>query len=155
MLHRTLVLAAAAAVAATTLTANAGPASPSPAAAKAARDATHAAQAVTYDLKTGASNSGTVTLQRIGRTRSRIIVRFNAPGGGATRLGLYRGSDCTSPRGAAAAAAIPLNPVNDSRISETIVEVPLDKLQSGKYLVAVQQATAQRQFAQTCARLSR
>jgi hypothetical protein len=59
------------------------------------------------------------------------------------------------PAGAAAASAIPLNPVNSSRISETVVELPLEKLQSGNYLVAVQNATAHRQFAQTCARLSR
>ena len=127
----------------------------SPAAVRAAHDATLAAQAVTYKLMTGTAQSGTVTLQQIGRTRSRITVRFNTAGNAGTQLGLYRGSDCVSPSGAMANVPIPLSPVNGSQISQTIVALPLAKLRSGSYMVAVRNATQQQQAAQTCARLGR
>jgi opacity protein-like surface antigen len=123
-------------------------------AVKAAHDATLAAKAVTYKLMTGTAQSGTVTLQQIGRTRSRITVRFNTAPAAGTRLGLYRGSDCTSPAGAVSNVPIPLSPVNGSRTSQTIVALPLTKLR-GNYLVAVRNATQTQQAAQTCARLSR
>jgi hypothetical protein len=122
---------------------------------EAARDATRAAQAVTYKLMTGSAQSGTVTLQQIGRTRSRITVRFSTGGNTGTQLGLYRGSDCINPAGAMANVPIPLSPVNGSQVSQTIVALPLEKLRSGNYMVAVRNATQQQQAAQTCARLAR
>src|ERR1700737_575029 len=72
--------------------------SPNP--VEAAHDATLAARAVTYKLMTGSAQSGTVTLKQIGRTRSRITVRFTTAGNAGTRLGLYRGSDCVNASGA-------------------------------------------------------
>jgi hypothetical protein len=122
---------------------------------EAARDATLAARAVTYKLMTGSAQSGTVTLQQIGRTRSRITVRFKTAGNSGTQLGLYRGSDCVSASGAAANVPIPLSPVNGSQVSQTIVALPIAKLRSGNYLVAIRNATQQQQAAQTCARLGR
>ena len=127
----------------------------SPTSVQAAHDATLAAKAVTYKLMTGGAQSGTVTLQQIGRTRSRVTVRFNTAGNAGTQLGLYRGSDCVSAAGAAANVPIPLSPVNGSQVSQTIVALPLAKLQSGSYMVAVRKATQQQQAAQTCARLGR
>jgi len=127
----------------------------SPTAVKAAHDATRAAEAVTYRLMTGSAQSGTVTLQQIGRTRSRIIVRFNTAPGNGTQLGLYRGSDCINSAGAMASAPIPLSGFNGSQESRTIVAVPISALRSGNYLVAVRNATQQQQAAQTCARLGR
>jgi opacity protein-like surface antigen len=124
-------------------------------AVKAAHDATLAAQAVTYKLMTGTAQSGTVTLQQIGRTRSRVTVRFNTAPGAGTQLGLYRGSDCMNPAGAAANVPIPLSLVNGSRISQTVVALPLTTLRSGNYMVAVRRATQTQQAAQTCARLTR
>jgi hypothetical protein len=122
---------------------------------EAAHDATLAAKAVTYKLMTGSAQSGTVTLQQIGRTRSRVIVRFSTAGNAGARLGLYRGSDCVSASGAIANVPIPLNPVNGSQVSQTIVALPIEKLRSGNYMVAVRNATQQQQAAQTCARLGR
>ncbi|MDP9106600.1 MAG: hypothetical protein M3N49_11795 [Candidatus Eremiobacteraeota bacterium] len=126
-----------------------------PNAVEAAHDATMAAKAVTYKLMTGSAQSGTVTLQQIGRTRSRIIVRFSGASNTGTQLGLYRGSDCVNAAGAMANVPIPLSPVNGSQISQTIVALPVEKLRSGSYMVAVRKATQQQQAAQTCARLAR
>jgi hypothetical protein len=121
----------------------------------AAHDATLAAKAVTYKLMSGSAQSGTVTLQQIGRTRSRVIVRFSTAGNAGARLGLYRGSDCVRASGAMANVPIPLNPVNGGQVSQTIVALPIEKLRSGNYMVGVRNATQQQQAAQTCARLSR
>jgi hypothetical protein len=127
----------------------------SPNAAKAAHDATVAAKAVTFRLMTGSAQSGTVALQQIGRTHSRITVRFSTAGNTGTQLGLYRGSDCVNASGALANVPIPLSPVNGSQISQTIVALPIAKLRSGNYMVAVRNATQQQQAAQACARLGR
>jgi hypothetical protein len=154
-----MVMKRSIAVAAATVALLGATAAPSPAqstaAVRAAHDATLAAKAVTYKLMTGGAQSGTVTLQQIGRVRSRITVRFNGVGNAGTQLGLYRGSDCVSAAGVAANVPIPLSPVNGSQVSQTIVALPLAKLQSGNYMVAVRRATQQQQAAQTCARLSR
>lgn len=121
---------------------------------RAAELATKKAKAVTLTDVYGHGEMGTVQLQQIGRTRTRVVL--SVPGGTAPgTLELRRGTDCNANRNAAAAAAIHLNPVNSSRISETIVDVPLDALQSGSYLVAVRNATQRRQFLQACARLGR
>ncbi len=146
----------AAATAAALLASSAGASfAQSPTAVKAAHDATREAEAVTYRLMTGSAQSGTVTLQQIGRTRSRITVRFNTAPTNGTQLGLYRGSDCINSAGAMANVPIPLSGFNGSQVSRTIVAVPISALRSGNYLVAARNATQQQQAAQTCARLGR
>lgn len=121
---------------------------------RAAALATKKAQAVTLTDVYGHGAMGTVQLEQIGRTRTRVVL--TVPGGTARGpLELRRGTDCNANRNAAAVSAIHLNPVNSSRVSETIVDVPLDALQSGDYLVAVRNATQRAQFLAACARLGR
>ena len=57
-------------------------------------------------------------------------------------------------KGSARASAIPLNPVNSSQLSETIVSVPISELRSRDYLIAIQNATAREQAVEACARLN-
>ncbi|HEX3468976.1 MAG TPA: hypothetical protein VHT05_12935 [Candidatus Elarobacter sp.] len=120
-----------------------------PAGVKAAHDATRQAKAVTYRLEAG---MGTVTLQRIGTTRSRITVQLTNPAAAGTRVTLHSGRQCHEAHAMAPATSLALNPVSQ-QVSQTIVALPLEKLQSGNYLVDVQNATARSQFATTCARL--
>lgn len=142
-------------VAALAVTATAAPAAtPAPTAVKAAHDATREAKALTYQLMSRSGTSmGTVTLQRIGSTRSRITVRLANPAAAGTRITLHTGSQCHDPHVAAAAAPIVLNPVSQ-QVSQTVVALPLTNLQSGNYMVDVQNATARSQFAAACARLN-
>jgi hypothetical protein len=128
----------------------------SPSSAKAAQLATQKAKALTYSLLARGSgvNLGTVTLQRIGSTRSRIRVQLANPAAGQPRVTLRTGADCQEPRVANAAhGPIRLNPFT-GRTSETIVNLPLTNLQSGNYLLDVQNATARQQALDACARLS-
>jgi len=145
-------IALTAMIAAIVATATASPAD-TPTAVKAAHDATLAAKAVTYQLasRTG-TNMGTVTLQRIGSTRSRITVHLANPAAAGTRVTLHSGRQCHDPHIAAAPAPITLNPISQ-QVSQTIVALPLSNLQSGNYMVDVQNATARSQFAAACARL--
>ena len=123
-----------------------------PAAVKAAHDATLAAKAVTYRLASReGANMGTVTLQRIGSTRSRITVHLANPAANGTRVTLRTGRQCHDPLVAAAPAPITLNPISQ-QVSQTVVALPLSNLQ-GNYLVDVRNATARSQFAAACARL--
>ena len=126
----------------------------SPTAVKAAHDATREAQALTYHLDSpSGSHLGTVTLQRIGRTRSRIIVRLANPAAAGTRITLHSGKQCHEPvYTGAAPTQVVLNPVSQ-QVSQTIVALPLENLQSGNYLVDVQNATSRSQFNTACARL--
>jgi hypothetical protein len=127
----------------------------SPGAVKAARDATKKAQAVTFALLQrggSATNLGSVTLQKIGSTRSRIRVQLANPAAAGTRVTLHSGTDCHDPRFANARRSLLLNPFT-GRVSETIVALPLTNLRSGNYLVAVQNQTARRQFVDACTRL--
>jgi hypothetical protein len=130
-------------------------ASAAPDAATAARDATLKAKAVTFALMQRGgttTNLGTVTLQRIGSTRSRIRVQLANPAAAGTRITLHSGTDCHDPHFASAASSMLLNPFT-GRVSETIVAVPLTNLQAGKYLVAVQNQTARQQFIDACSQL--
>ncbi len=130
--------------------------SPLPTAVKAAKDATNEAKTVTYAIMArGGSHVqyGTVTLQRIGGTRSRVRVELTQPPPSGTALSIRPGSDCTSPRVANAPHSILLNPFT-GRVSETVVNLPLTNLQSGNYLVDMQNATAQQQSIDACARLN-
>ncbi|HEY0614946.1 MAG TPA: hypothetical protein VGC96_09915 [Candidatus Elarobacter sp.] len=147
--------AAAAALAAAFVLAPLGGAAESPAtAAKAAKLATAKAKDVTYALldRRSGVNLGTVTLQRIGGTRSRIRIQLLNPSNGS-RVSLRSGADCQEPRIAnAARGPVLLNPFT-GRTSDTIVNLPLTNLQSGNYLVDVQSATARQQAIDACTRL--
>ncbi|HEX3549422.1 MAG TPA: hypothetical protein VHT53_03565 [Candidatus Elarobacter sp.] len=126
----------------------------SPTAVKAAQDATRHAQAVTYALldRTSGATIGSVTLQRIGSTRSRVRVTLTNPALGSTAR-LRPGSDCTSPRVANAPHSILLNPFT-GRVSETVVSLPISNLQSGNYLLDVQNATERQAAIDACARIA-
>jgi hypothetical protein len=132
-------------------------AAPSPSSAAAAADATRAARAVLYNLehRNGSRLGGTVTLQVIGRTRTRVNVQLANPAGHPLSLAIIKGSDCIDNRESALASTIPLNPVNSSRLSSTIVSVPLNQLTSKNYLVQIRDATARQQITEACARLAR
>ena len=129
--------------------------SPSEQSAEAARKATAAAQKVDIALESRTGANGKVTLQRIGRTRTRVTVTI--PGGTDRTITLHRGTDCTDPH-YAGATAIALAPMNSTGanppVSETIVELPLETLTSRDYVVDVRNATTRREFAEACARLN-
>ncbi|HYW52698.1 MAG TPA: hypothetical protein VE826_01945 [Dongiaceae bacterium] len=147
---------AGAALAAALLLASHAATAQAPRSVKAAQLATQKAKAVTYSLldRSSGVNLGTVTLQRIGSTRSRIRVQLANPAAGAPRVTLRTGADCQEPRIAnAPRSPILLNPFT-GRTSETVVNVPLTSLRSGKYLLDVQNATARQQAIDACARLS-
>lgn len=125
----------------------------SPTAVKAARDATLEAKALTYRLDSASgTHVGTVTLQRIGSTRSRITVKLANPAAAGTRITLHSGQQCHDPHVSGTANQVVLNPVSQ-QVSQTVVALPLENLQSGNYLVDVQNATARSQFSSACARL--
>jgi hypothetical protein len=146
---------AAAVVAASFAATPLGGAAQSPSAAKAAQLATQKAKAVTYSLLdrgTGVS-VGNVTLQRIGGTRTRVRVQLTNPAQTAPRVTIRSGADCQEPRIAnAARGPILLNPFT-GRTSDTVVNLPLTRLQSGNYLLDVQTATARQQAIDACTRL--
>lgn len=126
-----------------------------PAQVKAAKLATQRAKALTYQLldRSSGTNLGTVTLQRIGSTRSRIRVQLANPARSEPRVTLRSGRDCNEPRIAQAPRSpILLNPFT-GRTSTTIVNLPLTNLQSGNYLLDVQSATGRRQAIDACSRL--
>jgi hypothetical protein len=126
-----------------------------PAQVKAAQLATQHAKSLTYQLldRSSGTNLGTVTLQRIGSTRSRIRVQLANPAATAPRVTLRSGRDCNEPRIAQAPRSpILLNPFT-GRTSTTIVNVPLTNLQSGNYLLDVQSATQRAQAIDACSRL--
>jgi hypothetical protein len=121
---------------------------------KAAQLATQKAKAVTYhllDRSTGVK-VGSVTLQRIGGTRSRVRVNLVNPGAVAPRVTLREGRDCQEPRIANGPRMMRLNGFTGS-VSDTVVALPLTNLQSGKYLVDVQTATARQQAIDACSQL--
>jgi hypothetical protein len=156
-MHRFAPAAAAALVAASLLiVSHAAAGQSSSASARAAKLATQKAKSLTYSLLSRGSgvSMGTVTLQRIGSTRTRVRVRLANPAAGAPRVTLRTGADCQEPRIAnAARGPIQLNPFT-GQTSETVVNVPLTNLQSGNYLLDVQNATARQQAIDACARLS-
>jgi len=122
--------------------------------AKAAKLATQKAQAVTYrllDRGTGVT-VGSVTLQRIGGTRSRIRVNLLNPAAVEPRVTLREGRDCQEPRIANGPRMMRLNGFSGA-VSDTVVAMPLTKLQAGKYLVDVKTGTARQQAIDACTRL--
>ncbi len=127
-----------------------------PTAVQAAHDATQKAKAVTFALlQRGGSGSslGTVTLQRIGSTRSRIRIQLTNPAAAGTRVTLRDGRDCLEPRVTNAPRMMQLNPFT-GRVSESIVQLPIESLRSGHYLLDVQNATARQQAIDACAQLN-
>ncbi|BDE07313.1 hypothetical protein WPS_25890 [Vulcanimicrobium alpinum] len=147
--------AAALAVCVTTagLAAVAAAATPNP--GNAAALATAKAQLVTLRAMHGSGAGGTVQLSVIGRTRTRVVVRI--PQGGAYALTLHPGSDCNDNRALAQSLALaPLNAAGTGApTSSTVVDVPLETLRSGDYVVDVRKATERSAVAQACARLTR
>jgi hypothetical protein len=154
-MNRPAVVSALALAAALALPIGALAQSPSPAAVEAAKLATQKAKAVTYALldRSSGVNLGTVTLQRIGSTRSRIRVQLANPSASAPRVTLRTGADCQEPRIAHAPRSPILLNRFTGRTSETIVNLPLTNLSSGKYMVDVQTATARAQAIDACAHL--
>jgi hypothetical protein len=131
-------------------------ASPSAQADKAAELATKAAKQVLLESRHGSNMNGTVALYQIGRTRTRVVVRI--PQGGNYALSLYPGSDCAD-NIEQVRSAIALAPINTAAAnapeSQTIVELPIEKLQSDNYVVDVRNATNRQALAQACARITR
>jgi hypothetical protein len=131
-------------------------ATPVPVPVEAATDATRAAKEVLVKLEQRNSSTltGSIYLREIGRTRTMVRVQLDNPAGHPTVLGVVRGQDCQGNIYSARASAIPLNPVNSSQLSETIVSVPISELRSRDYLIAIQNATAREQAVEACARLN-
>jgi hypothetical protein len=131
-------------------------ATPPPVPVTAATDATRAAKEVLLKLeqRNSSTMTGSIYLREIGRTRTMVRVQLDNPAGHPTVLGVVRGQDCIGNIYSARASAIPLNPVNSSQLSETIVSVPLSELRSRDYLIAIQNATAREQAVEACARLN-
>jgi len=131
------------------------PQTPSPQAVKAAADATRAAREITIQARNGSGLSGTVGLYRIGRSRTRILVRI--PTTGKYRLTMYPGSDCVDNR-TASQSDVALAPTNfttsRASMSSTIVALPLEKVQS-TYVVDVRDATSRAALAAACVHLNR
>lgn len=125
-------------------------------ASRAAEDATKKAKAITLEARHGSSTTGAIYLTQIGRTRTRVTVRI--PKTGNYNLSIYQGSDCVDNL-ASARSAIALAPLNSAGVnapeSSTIVEMPIEKLQSGDYLLDVRSATERAALAQACAKLSK
>jgi hypothetical protein len=126
---------------------------------QAARAATQAAKnvLVRIEQRHGSGISGTVTLRPMGnRTAVLVALRSNVPAKPVVTL--HRGSDCQD--GAYATQAdIALAPMNsagaNAPISETIVNLPIEKIRGSDYVVDVRNATQRAEFAQACARLRR
>ena len=126
-----------------------------PNAQRAAELATKKAKAFIYQLTSRGSGVtiGTVTLQKIGGTRTRIRVDLVNPAQVEPSVTLRSGSDCQHPIIANAPhSPMLLNPFT-GRSSTTVVNLPLTDLSSGKYLVNVQTSTARAQAIDACAHL--
>jgi hypothetical protein len=127
-------------------------------AAKAARDATAQAQAVTRTIsaRNGSGMSGSISLYQIGHTRTRIVITL--PKAGANeRLSLYRGADCydSITRARSLLALAPLNSAGaNAPQSSTIVNLPINELESSDYVVDVRNSTSRATYAEGCGRLA-
>jgi hypothetical protein len=132
-------------------------ATPVPVPVTAATDATRAAKEVLVKLEqlNSSTMTGSITMREIGRTRTMVRVQLDNPAGHPTVLGVVRGQDCQGNILSSRASAIPLNPINSSQLSETIVNLPLSELSSRDYLIAIQNSTAREQAVEACARLNR
>ena len=129
----------------------AGAAAATTQAVQAAHAATRAARVITFHLSGG---SGSVTLQRIGRTRTRIVLRV-PPAARNESARLYRGRDCNDQRHLAD-SLVALAPINSAGsgapVSQTIVSLPIERLTSD-YVVDVRNRTSRSQVAAACAHL--
>jgi len=132
----------------------AGASAATPQAAQAAHAATRAARVITFHLSGG--GDGSVTLQPIGRTRTRIVLRVPAAAG-KENARIYRGRDCNDQRHLADSlvALAPLNSAGTGApVSQTIVSLPIERLTSD-YVVDVRNQTTRSQVAAACAHLGR
>ena len=123
-----------------------------PQAVQAAHAATQAARVITFHLNGG--GNGSITLQRIGRTRTRIVLRVPAAAANESAR-LYRGRDCNDQRHLAD-SLVALAPINSAGtgapVSQTIVSLPIERLTSD-YVVDVRNRTTRSQVAAACAHL--
>lgn len=121
-------------------------------AVRAAHDATRAARMVTFQLRGG--GKGSVTLTRIGRTRTRIVLRVPASTSSRTAR-IFRGRDCNDQRHLADSliALAPLNAAGaGAPVSRTIVSIPIERLTSD-YVVDLRNSTQRSQISEACAHL--
>ena len=126
-----------------------------PNAQRAAELATNKAKAFIYQLSSRGTGvtMGTVTLQKIGATRTRIRVDLVNPAQVEPSVTLRSGSDCQHPLIANAPHSPILLNRFTGRTSTTVVNLPLTAVSSGNYLVHVQNATARAQAIDACAHL--
>lgn len=119
-------------------------------AVRAAQAATQAARTITFHLRDG--GNGSLTLTRIGRTRTRIVLHV-PPGSSTSTARIFRGRDCNDQRHLAD-SLIALRPINASgaQVSQTIVSVPLERFTSD-YVVDLRKASERQQIAEACAHL--
>ncbi|HTW85830.1 MAG TPA: hypothetical protein VMD91_17300 [Candidatus Sulfotelmatobacter sp.] len=152
---RTVAIATTALLAAA-LSAAAFAQTPNPQAVHAARAATAKAQAVTFNIsaRNGSAMSGSIALYQIGHTRTRVVVTI--PKASNERLSLYKASDCydSVTRARTLVALTPINQAgNNAQSSSTIVNLPLNELESGNYVVDVRDATGRATYAEACGHL--
>jgi hypothetical protein len=130
---------------------------PSPAQVKAARLATQKAESVTLALMNGSSQVGTVGLQQIGRTRTRVTITLKNPLA-PPAMSIVPGSYCSSNRGLAQGLVqnqrYSLSPVNSSSgVSQSIVQLPISDLRKGNYAVLMRTVNKQNAISEACGSL--
>lgn len=148
MRTRTIVPVLAAAL--TVVLAGSAAGATSSTAERSAQAATQAARTITFHMLDG--GNGSLTLTRIGRTRTRIVLHV-PPGSSNHTARIFRGRDCNDQRHLAD-SLIALRPINGSGtpVSQTIVSVPLERFTSD-YVVDLHKANARQQIAEACAHL--
>ena len=128
---------------------------PEPTAVRAAELATQKARQVTFQIRhpNGTTGTGTVTLQQIGRTRTRITLRI-PPAPDNYRANLYPGSECSDQRNLAAQLALaPLNSAGaNASVSRTVVQIPIERL-SSNYVVDIRKASQRAAVTEACAHI--
>jgi hypothetical protein len=97
----------------------------------------------------GSAQTGKIVLHRQG-LGTLVTVYVFGNGRRKYKFNLKSGSDCAH---ASAANAVALKPAVPGQPSQTLVSVPLENFTSKNYVVDMQNATAERQFREACARL--
>jgi hypothetical protein len=97
----------------------------------------------------GSNTTGKVTLHRQGMS-TLVTVYVFGNGHHKYRFNLKSGSDCVH---ASAAGAVALKPAVPGQPSQTLVSVPIENFSSKNYVIDMQNATAENQFKEACARL--
>jgi hypothetical protein len=97
----------------------------------------------------GSNMAGKVTLHRQGMS-TLVTVYVFGNGRHKFRFNLKSGSDCAH---ASAAGAVALKPAVPGQPTQTLVSVPIENFSSKNYVIDMQDATAENQFREACARL--